>query len=205
MIQRKLIGKGESKNGKNVIDCSCSEQPKGEWPGAADKPQGLEMLTWKRNSNTYAVNQTVRKDICGGALRVGGPKPCFTNDPLKMFFSTQNVNLRVEVLDEDFFGKYDLIEQFECKFVPHIVQDPRVDGTEWTLLDNCRGRHQNEKIKCEQFVSLHHPVTRFLLFRLTYRWRVYEISPAECGKKSAAKPLLTMTVTARPPMNAGEP
>jgi hypothetical protein len=91
-------------------------------------------------------------------------------------------------LDEDFFGKYDVIEQFECKFFPRIITDNRFDGAAWSVLDECKAKHQPLKIK------------------LFYRWRVYVISDENCGtqaqiKKSPEAPLSSP----RPPLNVGEP
>jgi len=125
------------------------EKPLAPWPAKTSPEQ--TMLTWRRNTNTYEINQTISKDICGGGL--------------------SNVNARIEVMDEDFLGKYDLIEQFECKFFPPIAES--VSGIsqqelasfykEWADMKECQAKHQPTKI------------------RLFFRWRVYPLEMAECG------------------------
>jgi len=130
------------------------EKPLSNWPSKT--PAEQIMLTWRRNTNSYAINQTVYKDICGGGL--------------------SNVNARIEIMDEDFLGKYDLIEQFECKFFPPIADT--VSGVaqddvtsyykEWAPYTECKANHQPNKI------------------RLTFRWRVYPIEMAECGMERTA-------------------
>lgn len=44
------------------------EKPLAQWPSKASAEQ--TMLTWKRNTNSYEINQTISKDICGGGLSV---------------------------------------------------------------------------------------------------------------------------------------
>lgn len=68
--------------------------------------------------------------------------------------SFQNVNLRVEIMDEDFLGKYDLIEQFECKFFPAVADQPvnqfAADPDtfkSWTLMEECAAKHLPAKIR----------------------------------------------------------
>ena len=48
---------------------SCREKPLAQWP--TKTPSEQVMLTWRRNTNSFEVNQTVYKDICGGGLSVG--------------------------------------------------------------------------------------------------------------------------------------
>ncbi|GAV06366.1 hypothetical protein RvY_16375 [Ramazzottius varieornatus] len=138
------------------------EKPLSPWP--AKNPTDMNMLTWMRNSNSYGINSTTVKDICGGGLG--------------------NINARIEVQDEDFLGKYDLIEQFECKFYPTIAdrlggQENDIDRTaarfkEWTPFSECTAKHQPEKL------------------RLFYRWRVYAIDISECGQEP--KPVSTVKI-----------
>jgi hypothetical protein len=64
----------------------------------------------------------------------------------------QNVNARVEVQDEDFLGKYDLIEQFECKFFPSIVErgnslTGEAEFQQWTAQTECLAKHQPTKLR----------------------------------------------------------
>ncbi|OQV22825.1 hypothetical protein BV898_03259 [Hypsibius exemplaris] len=138
------------------------EKPLAPWP--TKTPTDQIMLTWRRNTNSYEINQTIYKDICGGGL--------------------SNVNARIEVMDEDFLGKYDLIEQFECKFFPPIADTTATGDSlqelsyrEFTPLSECQAKHQPTKL------------------RLFFRWRVYPIDMAECG--TDPKPIANVVLVDR--------
>jgi len=120
------------------------EKPLAAWPAKAASEQ--IMLTWRRNTNSYEINQTIYKDICGGGL--------------------SNVNARVEIMDEDFFGKYDLIERFDCKFYPPAAEVANGISQlgassyyrEWAPMSECQAVHIKPK---------------GAQVRLMFRWRVF--------------------------------
>ena len=102
-------------------------------------------------------------------------------------------------MDEDFLGKYDLIEQFECKFFPTIADNANKGGRqpdpstykEWTPLTECHAKHQPTKLRyglnatCKLYFLFYIVSSlcfSFLpFFRLFFRWRVFPIDMAECG------------------------
>ncbi|XP_055344016.1 uncharacterized protein LOC129592085 [Paramacrobiotus metropolitanus] len=118
------------------------EKPISPWPGAIRRLEDHEYIGGHTNTDNVRLNKIIGKVICGGA------------------FNT--VNLRVEVYDHDIFTQSDLIEQFNCFFVPHIVADSPLLST-WSETRVCKGIHNPNNT------------------RLTYRWRLHALPASACG------------------------
>ncbi|OQV19266.1 hypothetical protein BV898_06689 [Hypsibius exemplaris] len=121
------------------------EKPDSPWPGSIRRLQDHQYLSGHKNIDSAKLNHAVTKDLCGGLL--------------------SRINLRVEVFDHDLFTKSDLIEQYECPFVPDLVGANNHTAL-WSAHLQCRTLHQPQQHK------------------LAYRWRVYRITPHACGLKT---------------------